>query len=50
MSPHNQLFRQVHLDFHTSAQCQGVGIQFEPDEFVATLKLEFKNGSEQEIK
>jgi hypothetical protein len=31
-------FRQVHLDFHTSEQVQGIGAQFDPEEFVSTLK------------
>ena len=30
-------FRQVHLDFHTSEAIAGVGAQFDPDEFAATL-------------
>jgi len=32
-------FRQIHLDFHTSEHIAGVGSQFDPDEFVAGLKL-----------
>lgn len=31
-------FRQVHLDFHTSPHIPDVGIDFDPDEFVRTLK------------
>jgi hypothetical protein len=31
-------FRQIHLDFHTSEQITGIGDQFDPQEFVATLK------------
>jgi hypothetical protein len=31
-------FRQVHLDFHTSPLIRDVGIDFNPDEFVTTLK------------
>ena len=31
-------FRQVHLDFHTSEAIGGVGADFDPDEFAATLK------------
>lgn len=31
-------FRQVHLDFHTSEAVQGIGAQFDPEEFVTTLK------------
>lgn len=32
-------FRQVHLDFHTSPHILDVGADFDPDEFVRTLKL-----------
>ena len=32
-------FRQVHLDFHTSEAIGGVGSQFDPEQFVAALKL-----------
>jgi len=39
MPSNDQPFRQLHLDFHTSAQCQDVGIHFDPDEFVATLQM-----------
>jgi hypothetical protein len=38
MNTHHR-FRQVHLDFHTSAQCQEVGKEFNPETFVQTLKL-----------
>ena len=31
-------FRQVHLDFHTSPLIPGIGEDFRPEEFVATLK------------
>jgi hypothetical protein len=31
-------FRQIHLDFHTSEHIQGIGAQFDPQEFVATLE------------
>jgi hypothetical protein len=31
-------FRQVHLDFHTSPLIPGIGADFDPDEFVHTLK------------
>ncbi len=34
-----QPFRQVHLDFHTSADCQQVGVNFDPEEFASTLKI-----------
>ncbi len=37
--PTQHRFRQVHLDFHTSAQCQDVAAQFDPRVFVDTLKL-----------
>ncbi len=32
-------YRQVHLDFHTSAACEDVGRDFDPEEFVRTLKM-----------
>ncbi|HEV7302066.1 MAG TPA: alpha-amylase family protein [Tepidisphaeraceae bacterium] len=32
-------YRQVHLDFHTSEHIADVGAEFDPDAFVATLKL-----------
>ena len=31
-------FRQIHLDFHTSELVDGIGAQFDPEEFVRTLK------------
>ena len=31
-------FRQIHLDFHTSEFIDGVGSQFDPEEFAATLE------------
>ena len=31
-------FRQVHLDFHTSEKIAGIGSQFDPEEFAATLQ------------
>ncbi|SCM76801.1 conserved hypothetical protein [uncultured Pleomorphomonas sp.] len=31
-------YRQIHLDFHTSEYIPGVGAEFDPAEFVATLK------------
>jgi hypothetical protein len=34
----NLRFRQVHLDFHTSELVDGIGAQFDPDEFVRTLQ------------
>ena len=37
--PDERRYRQIHLDFHTSEHVPGVGEQFDPDEFVATLKL-----------
>lgn len=30
--------RQIHLDFHTSPDIPGIGADFDPDEFAATLK------------
>lgn len=32
-------FRQVHLDFHTSAACEQVGADFDPQAFAETVKL-----------
>jgi hypothetical protein len=34
----NLRFRQVHLDFHTSADVTDIAAQFDPDEFADTLK------------
>jgi hypothetical protein len=31
-------YRQVHLDFHTSSDCEGVGAEFDPDVFASTVK------------
>ena len=31
-------FRQIHLDFHTSEFIDGIGSQFDPEEFSATLE------------
>lgn len=31
-------FRQVHLDFHTSEWIDGIGAEFDKDEFISTLK------------
>ncbi|HEY0867522.1 MAG TPA: alpha-amylase family protein [Fimbriimonas sp.] len=35
---HELRFRQVHLDFHTSEHIPGIGSDFNPERFVATLK------------
>ena len=32
-------YRQVHLDFHTSADCKEVGAEFDPKVFAETVKL-----------
>jgi hypothetical protein len=32
-------FRQVHLDFHTSADCEGVGADFDPEVFAQTVRM-----------
>lgn len=32
-------FRQVHLDFHTSADCKNVGADFDPEVFAETVKI-----------
>ncbi|HUT17968.1 MAG TPA: beta-galactosidase, partial [Anaerolineae bacterium] len=31
-------FRQIHLDFHTSAEIEGIGADFDPDAFAETLQ------------
>ncbi|MCS6758165.1 MAG: hypothetical protein MO852_02950 [Candidatus Devosia euplotis] len=31
-------YRQIHLDFHTSEHIPGIGVAFDPDNFVQTLK------------
>jgi len=31
-------FRQIHLDFHTSELIEGIGVEFDPDDFARTLK------------
>jgi hypothetical protein len=36
-------YRQVHLDFHTSGQIPGIGIEFDPEEFASTLKKAYVN-------
>jgi hypothetical protein len=38
MSKIDLRFRQIHLDFHTSELIQGIGSQFDPEEFAATLE------------
>ena len=38
MSKIDLRFRQVHLDFHTSEEIAGIGADFDPDEFAATLE------------
>jgi Hypothetical glycosyl hydrolase 6/Beta-galactosidase trimerisation domain len=35
----NLRFRQVHLDFHTSAACEDVGADFDPQVFTETVKM-----------
>ncbi len=37
--PASHRFRQVHLDFHTSPECQNVGSEFDPETFVRTLQM-----------
>ena len=32
-------YRQVHLDFHTSADCESVGVEFDPEAFAQTAKM-----------
>ncbi|HZT99905.1 MAG TPA: alpha-amylase family protein [Ktedonobacteraceae bacterium] len=39
----NLRFRQVHLDFHTSAACQDVGASFDPQVFAETVKMAHVN-------
>ena len=36
-------FRQIHLDFHTSPLIEGVGEDFDSEEFVKTLKEAYVN-------
>ncbi|MFQ6040002.1 MAG: beta-galactosidase trimerization domain-containing protein [Candidatus Poribacteria bacterium] len=38
MSKIDLRFRQIHLDFHTSEQIEGIGAEFDPEEFAATLE------------
>ena len=35
---HERRYRQVHLDFHTSADCEDVGAHFDPEVFAKTVK------------
>ncbi|MEW6751184.1 MAG: hypothetical protein AB1505_09425 [Candidatus Latescibacterota bacterium] len=37
MSGTHLRFRQIHMDFHTSEQITGIGAQFDPEEYAATL-------------
>jgi hypothetical protein len=39
MSENGRRFRQVHLDFHTSAACKDVGASFDPAAFAETVKM-----------
>ena len=32
-------YRQVHLDFHTSADCENVGAEFDPEVFAQTVRM-----------
>ncbi len=32
-------YRQVHLDFHTSAGCENVGADFDPEIFAETVRM-----------
>jgi hypothetical protein len=36
---HERRYRQVHLDFHTSADCEGVGADFDPEVFAQTVEM-----------
>lgn len=38
MSNNELRFRQMHLDFHTSEHIPGIGAEFDPEEFAATLE------------
>ena len=38
MSKIDLRFRQVHLDFHTSENIEGIGADFDPEEFAATVE------------
>jgi len=31
-------FRQIHLDFHTSEGIEGIGVDFDPEEFASTIE------------
>jgi hypothetical protein len=39
-SPQNSglRYRQIHLDFHTSEHIEGIGAEFDPEEFASTLE------------
>jgi hypothetical protein len=39
-------FRQVYLDFHTSAACKDVGASFDPRVFAETVKMGHVNSPE----
>jgi len=39
MGPNKLRFRQVHLDFHTSRDCQNVGAEFDSRTFAETVKM-----------
>jgi hypothetical protein len=38
MSKIDLRFRQIHLDFHTSKHIEGIGSEFDPEEFASTLE------------
>ena len=38
MSQVDLRFRQIHLDFHTSEHIEGIGADFDPEEFASTLE------------
>lgn len=38
MNPFDLPFRQIHLDFHTSEHIEGIGSEFDPEEFASTLE------------
>lgn len=39
MKPIKPFFRQIHLDFHTSEHCDGVGDRFDEAQFIEALEL-----------
>jgi hypothetical protein len=38
-SMNERRYRRVHLDFHTSADCENVGADFDPEVFAETVRM-----------